>query len=113
MPTIFAVYNLKKGKKAEEYDDYLIKTKIPGMRGESWFIRDFKTWKIDKVFAPVVSEPEGKLPAEPPYQYIAKIEIVDLNTVVSFLGTEAGKKLVKSWSVYIDPTAVFTLGLEM
>jgi len=78
MPTLFAVYNLKKGKKAEEYDDYLTKTKIPAMQGESWFINDFKTWKIDKVLASAVSEPEGKLPTEPPYQYVAKIEVSDL-----------------------------------
>ncbi len=113
MPILFAVYNLKKGIKPEEYDNYLTKTKIPGMRGESWFIKDFKTWKIDKVFAPAVSEPEGKLPAEPPYQYVAKIEVVDLKTMTSFLGTEAGRRFVKSWSVYMDPTAIFTLGHEM
>ena len=29
MPTLFAVYNLKEGKKPEEYDSYLTKTKIP------------------------------------------------------------------------------------
>ncbi len=113
MPTIFAVYNVKKGKKAEEYEDYLTKAKIPGMQGESWFINDFKTWKIDKVLAPAVSDPEGKLPTEPPYQYVAKIEVSDLKAMMNFLGTEAGKKFVKSWSLYIDPGAVFTLGREM
>jgi hypothetical protein len=113
MPTLFAVYNLKEGKKPEEYDSYLTKTKIPALRGESWFIKDFKTWKIDKVLASVVSEPERKLPAEPPYQYVAKIEVSDLNAMLNFLGTEGGKQLIKSWSVYIDPTAIFTLGHEM
>ena len=113
MPTLFAVYNLKKGKKAEEYDNFLTKTKIPVLRGESWFIKEFKTWKVDKVIASAVSEPEGKLPTEPPYQYVAKIEVSDLNALVSFLGTEGGKQLIKSWSVYIDPTAIFTLGHEM
>jgi hypothetical protein len=113
MPTLFVVYNLKKGKKLEEYDSYLMKTKIPALRGESWFIKDFKTWKIDKVLASAVLEPEGKLPAEPPYQYVAKIEVSDLNAMVNFLGTEGGKQLIKSWSVYIDPAAIFTLGHEM
>jgi hypothetical protein len=113
MATLFAVYNLKKGRKPEEYENYLTKTKIPGLRGQSWFIKDFKTWKIDKVFASAVSEPEGKLPAEVPYQYVAKIEVSDLNAMVSFLGTEGGKQLIKSWSVYIDPTAIFTQGHEM
>jgi hypothetical protein len=113
MPTLFAIYNLKKGKKPEEYENYLTKTKIPALRGESWFIKDFKTWKIDKVFASVVSEPEGKLPADPPYQYVAKIEVSDLNAMEKFLGTGGGKQLTKSWSVYIDPIAIFTLGHEM
>ena len=113
MPTLFAVYNLKKEIKAEEYDNFLTKTTIPQMRGASWFIKDFRTWKIDKVFAPAVSEPEGKSPTEPPYQYVAKIEVSDLNAMVSFLGTESGKRFVKSWSVYMDPTAIFTLGHEM
>jgi hypothetical protein len=113
MPTLFAVYSLKKGKTPEEYENFLTKTKIPTLRGESYIIKDFKTWKIDKVLASAVSEPEGKLPAEPPYQYVAKIEVSDLNAMVSFLGTEGGKQLIKSWSVYMDPTAIFTLGREM
>jgi hypothetical protein len=112
MTTIFAVYNLKKEIKAEEYADYLAKTKIPAMR-ESWFIKDFRTWKIDKVLAPVVSESGGKLPQEPPYQYVAKIEVVDLNAMVGFFATEGGKQFLKSWSVYIDPTTILTLGHEM
>jgi hypothetical protein len=112
MPTLFAVYKLKKNQRAEDYDNYLTKTKIPGIRGAPW-CTDFKTWKIDKVLAPAVSEPEGKLPAEPPYQYVAKIEVSDLNAMVNFLGTEAGKQFVKSWSLYIDPTAIFTMGHEM
>ncbi len=113
MATLFAVYNLKKGANAEEYDKFLTNTKIPTMRGRSWIIKEFKTWKIDKVLAAAVSEPEGKLPAEPPYQYVAKIEVPDLNALMSFLGTEGGKQLIKSWSAYIDPAAIFTLGHEM
>ena len=112
MPTLFAVYNLKSDQKDTNYDDYLTKTKIPGIRGAPWCTA-FNTWKIDKVLAPAVSEPEGELPAEPPYQYIAKIEVSDLDAMVSFLGTEAGKEFVKSWSVYVDPTAIFTMGDEI
>jgi len=33
MATIFAVYNLKENQRTDEYDNYLIKTKIPGIRG--------------------------------------------------------------------------------
>ena len=113
MATLFAVYNLKKGAKAEEYDNFLTKIKIPALRGKSWIIKEFKTWKVDKVLASAVSEPEGKLPAEPPYQYVAKIEVSDLNAMVNFLGTEGGKKIMKSWSEYMDPATIFTLGHEM
>ena len=112
MATIFAVYNLKENQGTEEYDNYLIKTKIPGIRGAPW-CTDFKTWKIDKVLGPAVSEPEGELPKDPPCLYLAKIEVSDLDVMVSFLGTDAGKEFVKSWSVYIDPTAIFTMGHEV
>jgi hypothetical protein len=53
------------------------------------------------------------LPTEPPYLYVAKIEVSDLDAMLSFLGTDAGKEFVGSWSVYIDPTAIFTLGHEV
>ena len=112
MPTLFAVYNIKDKQMMEEYDKYLVDTKIPGMRGAPWCTA-FNTWKIDKVLAPAVSEPEGELPKESPYMYIAKIEVSDLNAMVSFLGTEAGKKFVKSWSVYLDPTSIFTIGHDV
>jgi len=112
MPTVFAVYNLKKDQKPEEYDNYLTKTKIPGIRGAPW-CTDFKTWKVDRVLGPAVSEPQGTLPTQPPYVYVAKIEVSDLDAMVGFLGTDAGKNFVRSWSVYIDPTAIFTLGHEV
>ncbi len=108
MATLFCVYSLKKDKKPEDYDSYLKKTKIPGIRGAPW-CKDFNTWKVDKVLAPAVSDPQGKLPAEPPYQYVAKIEVSDLDAMVKFLGTDAGKEFVKSWSAYMDPTSFFTM----
>jgi hypothetical protein len=112
MPTLFAVYNLKKKGMAGDYEKYLTETKIPGIRGAPWCTA-FHTWRIDKVLAPAVSEPEGELPSESPYTYVAKIEVSDLNAMVSFLGTDAGKDFVKSWSVYVDPTAIFTMGHEI
>ena len=111
MTTLFAVYNLKADQKPEDYDKYLTETKIPGVRGAPW-CTDFKTWKIDKILGPAVSEPEGELPEEPPYQYLAKIEVSDLDAMLSFLGTDAGKGFVNSWSVYLDPTSIFTTGHE-
>ena len=112
MPTLFAVYNLKEKNQTEEYDSYLIETKIPGIRGAPW-CTDFKTWKIDKVLGPAVSEPEGDLPSEPPYLYVAKIEVSDLDAMLSFLGTDAGKEFARSWSVYMDPKSFFTIGHEL
>ena len=112
MPTLFAVYNLKKHQKSEDYDHYLVETKIPGINGAPW-CSDFKTWKIQSILGPAVSEPAGDLPAESPYSYVAKIEVSALDSMLSFLGTEAGKDFVNSWSVYIEPTAIFTIGKEM
>lgn len=111
MPTLFCVYNLKGDKSVSDYDQYLVGTKIPGLRGAP-FVSDFKTWKIDKVLGPAVSEPEGELPAESPYQYLAKIEVSDLDAMLSFLGTDDGKAFMGSWSVYLDPTSFFTMGHE-
>jgi hypothetical protein len=112
MPTLFAVYNLKEDQNSEAYDNYLTETKVPGIRNAPWCTA-FSTWKIDKVLAPAVSEPEGELPAESPYMYVAKIEVSDIDAMVSFMATDAGKEFVKSWSVYVDPKAIFTLGHEI
>ncbi len=112
MPTLFAVYNLQDKGKAEEYDKYLASTKVPGIRGAPW-CTEFNTWRIDQVLAPAVSEPEGELPSESPYMYVAKIEVSDLDAMVAFLGTDEGKDFVKSWSVYIDASAIFTMGQEV
>ena len=112
MPTLFAVYNLRSSALTEDYNRYLTNTKIPGIRGAPWCTA-FHTWRIDKVLAPAVSEPEGELPSESPYMYIAKIEVSDLGAMVSFLGTDEGKEFVKSWSVYVDPKAIFTMGHEV
>lgn len=112
MPTLFAVYNLVDKHKTDEYGQYLINTKVPGIRGAPW-CTGFNTWKIDKVLAPAVAELKGEMPSESPYMYVAKIEVSDLDAMVSFLGTDEGKAFVKSWSVYIDPKAIFTIGHEV
>ena len=112
MPTLFAVYNLKKDSMKEDYDKYLKATKVPGVRGAPW-CTSFHTWRIDKVLAPAHSEPERELPEKSPYMYVAKIEVSDLDAMVGFMGTDAGKDFVKSWSVYVSPDAIFTLGHEV
>jgi hypothetical protein len=112
MPTLFAVYRLKDGQASGAYDRYLEETKIPGIRSAPW-CTGFNTWKIDSVLAPAVSEPEGVLPAESPYTYVAKIEVSDLDAMLGFLATDAGQEFVGAWSVYIDPTSFFTTGHEI
>ena len=112
MPTLFCIYNLKDKKMAEEYDKYLVNTKVPGIRGASWCTA-FHTWKVEKVLAPAVSKPAEPLPSESPYMYIAKMEVSDLDAMVEFLGTEDGKKFMQSWSVYLDPASIFTMCRNM
>ena len=112
MVTLFCVYNLIDKQMAEEYDKYLKNTKIPGIRGAPWCM-EFNTWKIKKVLASAVSKPKGELPTESPYMYIAKMDVSDLDAMISFLGTDEGKAFVKSWSIYLDPTAFFTVGQDM
>ncbi len=87
MPTL-SVYDLKDKQMADEYDKYLNKTKIPVVRGAPWSTA-IHTWRIDTVLAAAVSGPEGELPSEPPYMYFTKIEVSDLDAMVSFLGTDA------------------------
>ena len=53
------------------------------------------------------------LPSESPYMYVAKMEVSDLDAMISFLGTEDGKAFVKSWSIYIEPSAFFTVGQDV
>jgi hypothetical protein len=60
-----------------------------------------------------VSEPKGELPKEPPYMYVAKIKVSDLDAMIAFLGTDAGKKFVKSWSIYLDPASIFTMAHDI
>ena len=112
MPTLFAVYNLQAGQSPAEYDRYLVDQKIPGIRAAPW-CSAFSTWKIDAVLGSAVAEPRGELPAEPPYLYVAKIEVSDLDAMLAFLATEAGAEFVRSWSIYIDPTAIFTTAHEV
>jgi hypothetical protein len=112
MMTLFCIYNLIDKNMAGEYEKYLKETKIPGIRGAPW-CSSFNTWKIEKVLAPAVSEPKGDLPSESPYMYVAKMEVSDLDAMISFLGTDEGKAFVKSWSIYIEPTAFFTIGKDM
>jgi hypothetical protein len=33
--------------------------------------------------------------------------------MLAFMGTDAGKEFVASWSVFIAPTAIFTVGSEV
>ena len=72
----------------DEYDKHHANTKIPGFRGGPWYTA-FHTWRIDTVFVAAVSGPEGEFPSESPYMYVAKIEVSDLDAMVSFLGTDA------------------------
>ena len=53
------------------------------------------------------------MPTRPPYLYVAKIEVSDPDAMLSFLGTAAAKEFARSWSVYVDPAAIFTLGHEV
>lgn len=112
MVTLFCIYNLIEKNMVGSFDKYLKETKIPGIRAAPW-CSAFNTWKITKVLAPAVSEPKGETPSESPYMYVAKMEVSDLDAMISFLGTDEGKTFVKSWSIYIDPTAFFTIGQNM
>jgi len=53
------------------------------------------------------------MPSDSPYMYVAMIEVSDLEAMVNFMGADEGKEFFKSWSVFIDPKSIFTLGHEL
>jgi hypothetical protein len=53
------------------------------------------------------------LPDTPPYLYIAKIVVSAMDAMMEFLGIDAGKEFMKSWSVFIDPKTFYVMGHEV
>jgi hypothetical protein len=111
MPTVLVVYNAKDLKTADAYEQYLKRKKIPLLRSKP-YITSFDMWRVDKVLAPSVVEPKNP-PSEPPYQFIAKCEVNNLEDFGKDNQTPEMLAFAQEYSAYIDPNGplnVFTLG---
>jgi hypothetical protein len=111
MPTIIVVYNAKDSKAADAYEQYLKRKKISLLRSKP-YINAFDMWRIDKVLAPSVVDPKNP-PSEPPYQFVAKCEVNNLDDFGKDSQTPEMLAFAQEYSAFIDPNGplnVFTLG---
>ena len=111
MPTVFVVYNAKSLKTADDYEQYLKKTKVALIRSRP-FVKSYEIYRIDNVVGPAVADPKNP-PSDPPYQFVAKIEVTSLEDYAKAAQTPEMQAFVKEYSAYIDengPLNVFTLG---
>jgi hypothetical protein len=111
MPTVLVVYNAKDAKNADGYEQYLKSKKIPLLRSKP-YINSFDMWRVDKVLAPSIVGAKNP-PSEPPYQFIAKCEVKNLEDFGKDNQTPPMQAFFQEFSAYLDPNGplnVFTLG---
>jgi len=111
MPTVFVVYNARDLKTADDYEQYLKKKKVALVRSMP-YIESYEIYRIDNVLAPAVADPQNP-PSDPPYQFVAKIEVNNLEDFAKAMQTPEMQAFIQEYSAYIDqngPLNVFTLG---
>ena len=72
-------------------------------------VDSYEIYRIDKVFAPSTTNPQNT-PSEPPYQFVAKMEITNLEDFAKAMQSPEIKEFVEEYSAFIDPSSVFTMG---
>jgi len=111
MPTVFAIYNARDSKAADEYEKYLKDKKIALVRSFP-HVEAYEIYRIDNVLAPMVADPRNP-PSEPPYQFVAKVEITNLEDFAKGMQTPEAQTFMQEYGAYLDqsgPLNVFTLG---
>jgi len=111
MPTIIVVYNAKDLKTADAYEQYLKDKKVALLRAKP-YIDSYESYRIDKVLAPSVLNAKNP-PSEPPYQFMARVEVNNLEDFAKDAQTPEMMAFAEEYSSYIDPNGplnVFTLG---
>lgn len=111
MPTIFVVYNAKDLKTADDYEQYLKRKKVALVRSMP-YTKSYEIYRIDKVLAPAIVDPKNP-PSDPPYQFVAKVEVTNLEDFAKANQTPEMQAFAQEYSAYIDPNGplnVFTLG---
>jgi hypothetical protein len=111
MPTVLVVYNAKDKKSADDYEQYLKRKKVPFLRSKP-YINSFDIYRVDKVIAPAMFGAKNP-PSEPPYQFIAKCEVKNLEDFGKDNQSPPMQAFFQEFSAYLDPKGplnVFTLG---
>jgi hypothetical protein len=114
MPTVFSVYNAKDLKHADDYEQYLKRTKITLLRSKP-YIDSFDIYRVDKVLAPSMVGAKNP-PSEPPYQFVAICEVNNMEEFAKDHQAPAMQAFAQEYSVYLDPNGplnVFTLGYRV
>ena len=111
MPTILVVYNAKDAKTADDYEAYLKKKKVAFTRSLPG-VESYEIYRGDMVIAPLTAEVKD-LPSQPPYQFVAKIEVSDMDKFAQFQTTPEAQAFLAEYGAYLDPGGplnVFVLG---
>jgi len=111
MPTVIVVYNAKDLKTADAYEQYLKRKKVALLRSKP-YIDSYESYRIDRVLAPSVLNAKNP-PSEPPYQFMARVEVNNLEDFAKDAQTPEMMAFAEEYSSYIDPNGplnVFTLG---
>jgi hypothetical protein len=114
MPTVFSVYKAKDLKNADDYEQYLKKTKIPLLRSKP-YISSFDIYRVDKVLAPAILGAKNP-PSEPPYQFVAICEVSNMEEFAKDHQSPPMQTFEEEYSAYLDPNGplnVFTLGRKI
>ena len=111
MPTIFVIYNAKDLKTADDYEQYLKRKKVAFIRSKP-YVDSYEIYRVDKVLAPAVVDAKNP-PSEPPYQFVAKCEVNNLEDFGKDNQTPEMQAFAQEYSAYVDPNGplnVFTIG---
>ena len=111
MPTVFVVCNAKDAKSADEYEKYLKDKKVALVRSSPG-VEAYEIYRIDMVLGPAIANARN-VPSQPPYQFVAKAEITNLEDFTKPMQTPEMQAFVEEYSAYLDPSGplnVFTVG---
>jgi len=111
MPTVLMAYNAKDAKSADEYEKYLKEKKVAFVRSQT-NIESYEIYRIDRVLGPAIANARN-IPNQPPYQFVAKMEISSLDEFAQAARSPEMQAFVEEYSAYLDPSGplnVFTVG---
>jgi len=98
MPTMFVLVNLKEDATPAAYERWLEERYVPAVLG----LASVDDWRGHRVVRP------GQGDCEPPYQYVATVEINDLNRLGEDMENEQVQALLGELGRYAEVTQLMT-----